>query len=269
MIDIYQIYHFIERLARSIQLVAPQVAAPGKEPMSTNPAAVIDAMRSIQTEGDRWRLAEALATEIPTGNDGFAEIIDQATAAEVVGTLSATTLRLYRDTANRWPTDKRVANVSFSAHREVMVLDSMAQRTRMLNDLSKNLGPAKVTVAAVRKAVAVSQGKAPAAPASANGSASKATLDVLADVIAGSPALIKAISSTTSADDLDKLHAGLNKALAHVDRLRAKANAKATAAAKAAARPAAKVPATKPAAKAPAAKKAPARRKAQGDLRGL
>lgn len=234
-------------------------------------AAVIDAMRSIQSEGDRWRLAEALVTEIPAGNDGFAEIIDQATAAQVAGSLSANTLRLYRDTANRWPADKRVANVSFSAHREVMVLDTMTQRTKMLNDLAKNLGPSKVTVAAVRKAVAVSQGKAPAAAASANGSASKATLDVLADVMAGSPELIKAVGSSTSADDLDKLQAGLNKALAHVDRLRAKANAKAAAAAKAAARPAAKTPA-KPAAR-PSGSKAPARktpaRKAQGDLRGL
>jgi hypothetical protein len=87
---------------------------------------VIDAMRSIQTEGERWHLAEELATVIPKG-DGegtvtFATIIDQATSEGVAGKLSVTTLRLYRDTAKRWPKSKRVPNVSFSAHRTAMTL---------------------------------------------------------------------------------------------------------------------------------------------------
>src|SRR5262245_745493 len=83
---------------------------------------VIDAMRDVQTEGDRWHLAEALVAMLPQGSNGFQEIIDQASAEGVVGKLSANTLRLYRDTANRWPANRRVANVSFSAHREAMLL---------------------------------------------------------------------------------------------------------------------------------------------------
>lgn len=225
-------------------------------------ADVIDAMRSIQSEGDRWRLSDILLAEIPTGSAGFAEIIDAATAAGVAGNLSADTLRLYRDTANRWPEDKRVAGVSFSAHREVMVLDSIAQRTKMLNDLSKNLGAGKVTVAAVRKAIAVQSGKAPAAPASPNGPKAPGKVDALADALAGCPALIAA---TTAETDLDKLHAGLSKALAHVDRLRAKANQKAAAKA----RTAAKTVSKNGAEPAPATPRKRAPRKVQGDLRGL
>src|SRR5262252_625828 len=127
---------------------------------TTAPAAngygeVIDAMRSIQTEGDRWHLAESLVALIPTGASGFDKIIDKATQEGVAGSLSANTLRLYRDTASRWSEDQRVPNVSFSAHREAMVLPTIPQAAKMLNDLAKNVGPSKVTVAAVRKAVAI------------------------------------------------------------------------------------------------------------------
>jgi hypothetical protein len=58
-------------------------------------AQVIDAMRSIQTESDRWKLAEALYAVIPQGVRGFNELIDAATAAGVAGGLKVNTLRLY------------------------------------------------------------------------------------------------------------------------------------------------------------------------------
>lgn len=224
---------------------------------TTGIVSVIDAMRSLQTEGDRWHLAEVLLAQVPTGYNGLPQIIDQATAAGVAGSLSVNTLRLYRDTAARWPADQRVANVSFSAHREAMVLPTIAAAAKMLGDLAANLGPSKVTVASVRKAIAVQQGRP--VPGSKPGSStptSQRAVDVLADLIAGGPQLIAAIPATTEASVLDQLHAGLTKAISHVERLRAKA-----------ARKAAKSTTTP---STPAAVKAPrTNSKRTGDLRGL
>ena len=220
---------------------------------------VIEAMRSIQTESDRWHLAEALAKQVPGGSEGFSEILDQATAEGVAGKLSLNTLRLYRDAALRWPADKRVANVSFSAHREAMVLESIDAAAKMLADLAKNAGAGNVTVAAVRKAIAVQQGKVTAAPAATT---SQKAVDVLADIKQGAPQLIAAISPATVTSELDQLHAGLTKAIAHVERLRAKA-ARKTAAAKPSSTP---VPKPSPGERKVAGE---AITKARGDLRGL
>lgn len=234
---------------------------------------VIDAMRSIQTESERWTLAEALRALVPTGVAGFSEVVDKATAEGVAGNLSANTLRLYRDTATRWPADKRVADVSFSAHREAMVLPSITEAQRTLTALAKQLGAGKVTVASVRKAVAVKQGKpVPGTPAGGkgNGGGGKAgssgptESQALADLKSGGKLLIEMIGQDTSEGDLDKLQAGLTKVIAHVERLRAKAARKQAAASKAAAK--------KGVANARAAVKkssTPRTRKAQGDLRGL
>ena len=217
---------------------------------------VIEAMRSIQTEQDRWHLAEALLARIPSGTSGFEAIIDAAVAAGVSNGLKPTTLRLYRDTAVRWPSDQRVPNVSFSAHREAMVAKGgTAGAVKMLTDLSKTHGPEKVTVASVRRAIAVQQGKpVPSAKAAAKAKA----VDIVADLVAGAPVMIAAITTTT---DLDAVHAGLTKAISHTERLRAKAAAKAKAA------KATKAPAAKKAAST-TPKKASAR-KSTGDLRGL
>jgi len=221
---------------------------------------VIDAMRSLQSEHDRWNLAEQLAKLIPSGSSGFAELIDQAVTEKVEGGLSATTLRLYRDTANRWTPDLRVANVSFSAHREAMVLDSIPQAAKMLKDLSSNLGPGKVTVQSVRKAIAVKNGKTvPAANGSKAAAApAKKMADLRDDIKGGAKELIAAIGADTPSAELDELHAGLTKVMAHVERLRAKAARKATT----------KAPATASSSKAAPTKRA-STRKAAGDLRGL
>lgn len=217
---------------------------------------VIDAMRSIQTEGDRWNLAEQLAYLIPSGSSGFGEVIEAATHEGVLGKLKENTLRLYRDTAIRWPSDDRVPNVSFSAHREAMVIGNTKEAARMLADLAKNGGAAQVTVANVRAAARVKMGKPPVAPKTTT---TTKAVDVLADLKGGAPELIAALTTSTSTTDLDKVQAGLNKAIAHVERLRAKAARKAAADAK-------KAPASK---KAPATKAAPAAKKAAGDIRGL
>jgi uncharacterized protein (DUF1778 family) len=217
---------------------------------------VIEAMRSIHTESDRWRLAEALCQEVPAGSQGFAEIIDEAKTAGVLGALKLQTLRLYRDTAVRWPADQRVPNVSFSAHREAMVMQDKA--AKMLTDLARSLGADKVTVASVRQAVAVQRGTAAKTPAAKTAPKSP-TFDVLADIMNGAHNIVAAIDQATLTDqELDRLHAGLSAALSHVEKLRAKAARKAQMAAK---------KATSPAPAAP--RKRAATTKARGDLRGL
>jgi hypothetical protein len=228
---------------------------------------VIEAMRSIQTEGDRWHLAEALRSQVPQGSTGFEEILDEAASAGVAGALKVNTLRLYRDTANRWPATERVPNVSFSAHREAMVLESTKAAAKMLADLSKNLGPHKVTVASVRKAIAIQRGNAvpaPAAKAAASTNPAPNEAGIIPDLMKSGRYLIGAITPKDfTADELDQIGNGLTKVLAHVDRLRAKEAQKAQAAAKRQATPK----------KAPAAarKRTPAKPKAdvKGDLRNI
>lgn len=225
---------------------------------------VLDHMRDIQTEGDRWELAESLVVMIPKGSTGFNDVIDAATQEGVVGNLSANTLRLYRDTAVRWPQDKRVKNVSFSAHREAMVMPSIDAAVKMLNDLVKTQGANKVTVAAVRKAVAINQGKQPKAQTTNAPKSAPAGFDIVRDLRDnGGQGVIAAIGTGTDAATLDRLNESLAKVIAHVERLRAK-QARAKAQAKGAA---AKMPAKSEPAQAGTVK--PAAKKAVGDIRGL
>jgi hypothetical protein len=160
----------------------------------------------------------------------------------------------------RWPKSKRVKNISFSAHREAMALpNGIDERVKMLNDLAKTQGAAKVTVASVRKAVAIKQGKAPTAKP--GGSQSAKALDVLRDLTDHNGAgLISAIGNEQNSDKLDRLNASLTKVIGHVEKLRAKAARKTT-----------PVKTTTPAAVKP--KVAPANgarpKKKAGDLRGL
>jgi hypothetical protein len=220
---------------------------------------VIDAMRELQSESDRWRLAEALHTLIPAGSTGFDELVDAAAKQNVGAGLSATTLRLYRDTATRWPAVKRVPNLSFSAHREAMVMPSIDDAAKMLRQLSAQLGAQQVTVSAVRQAITASQGgkrKAAAQPGAA-GTTARSKVAVIADLMKGGPELIAAIHGQLPAAELDQLHAGVSKVLAHVERLRAKA---------------AKKQAPAKASPAPQSSRKPvqaAARKRAGDLRGL
>jgi hypothetical protein len=237
---------------------------------STRPAPVadvLDAMRDIQTEGDRWHLADALVTLIPSGETGFSELIDQATAAGVVGKLKVATLRLYRDTAKNWPAADRIANISFSAHREAVQLGSSKEGAKMLNSLAKSVGPANVTVAQVRKAVQIAQGKTPTARTlqRAAGTSGTSSLDPIADLVNNSGKKIVAlIPADMESSTLDDLIAGLNHVLAFAEDRRMKANRKAASKATAKAAPAAK---TAAAAATPAPKKQTAAK--AGDLRGL
>ena len=226
---------------------------------------VVDAMRSIVSESDRWHLAESLLATIPSGSSSgaisFDSIVDAAAAEGVSGNLKPNTLRLYRDTAARWPADRRVPNVSFSAHRESMNHSGgIDARVKLLELLAQTLGGGNVTVAAVRRAVAMANGKAPAT-AKVKSSAVSSSLDVIADLKSGGKTLISAIEPSTTSADLDSLHAGLTKVIAHVERLRAKAARKAGAASKAAPKSSTTMPTAVP--------KSARARKAAGDLRGL
>lgn len=188
---------------------------------------VLDAMREVTSEEDRWHLAEALFALIPKGEEGFDAIIDEANKAGVLGKLSANTLRLYRDTARLWPKSSRVPGVSFSAHREAQGMigsDGDTKRAeKMLSDLAKGGGPDKVTVASVRREAMARQGKTPKA---GTRTAPKG-FDVLADLEDSAKQLIAAINSIAGdGARLDKVHSTMSKALQRVEALQVKARAK-------------------------------------------
>jgi hypothetical protein len=236
-------------------------------PMTKEVKAVIEAMRDVQTETDRWKLAEALLVAVPKGGDtAFGPIVDAAVMAKVDGTgYKTATLRLYRDTARQWPEADRIPGVSFTAHREVQnakELGSMADKRKTLEGLAQTQGgPGKVTVASIRRAVALKAGQTPAAqtPRGAN----PIVADTVNDLKDGGTKLIAAIPKGTSADDLDKIKKGLNAVLAHVEQLAVRAKREAAAAkAKASAPSDAEIhEQTK--------KVAAAAKKQVGDLRGL
>jgi hypothetical protein len=216
--------------------------------------AVIDKIRNLHDEHDRWLLAEELCKQIPKGGVGFSAIIAKANEEGVAGKLKEKTLQLYRDTAIRWPADKRVKGVTFTAHREAMAVGDAAKASKLLTGLVKQHGASKVTSTLVRDAVRTAQGKAKPVK---KGKANTPTFDVLADVKHGASQLIAAIGSDTDADALDKLHAGLTKAIAHVEKLRVKAARKAA--------PKAAAPVAKQAAK----KAATSNGRRAGDMRGI
>jgi hypothetical protein len=231
---------------------------PAKALSATSVDAVLERMRDLHDEADRWKLADELLRQIPSGGAGFAEIIAKASEQGVAGNLKEKSLQLYRDTATHWPTDQRVKGVTFTAHREAKVVGDTKTAHKLLTSLVKQHGVENVSVTRVRDAVRTAKG-APARRSSSRGSANKVpAFDVLADVKDGASQLIASIGSDTDADSLDKLHAGLTKAIGHVERLRVKAARKASAANKASA-PVAKQ----------AAKKATSDGRKAGDMRGL
>jgi hypothetical protein len=224
---------------------------------------ILDALGNLHDERDRWTLAEVLNTEAPqhAGNVWFQNVVDAADSAGVPS-LSVTSLRQYRDTAARWPADKRVAGASFTAHREVQTLGIEAGAD-LLRDLVGQHGAKGVTTTLVRKAIMAKQGTTAAAKKAAPASVS------FTDLLNGAPKLIAVIKAAgLDASALDKLHAGVSAVLAEVDGQRMRAarkGAKGARSAKPAARPA--VQAVPPLAETEAVPAAA--NGAAGDLRGL
>jgi hypothetical protein len=204
---------------------------------------VIDALRSVETEQERWQLADALAKQIPTGIRGFTEIVDAAKNAGVRGNLKPNTLRQYRDTSVRWPTKERVGGVSFTAHKAAQDAGSLADSKRVLEGiLRKNAKTgAGVTVAEVKAAIAAKKGKpvvkgpgqgkktGKAATAAAPVAQAKAA-DIISDLVTNDgKLLIAAIPKDTPLAHLDKVITGLKKVLGHAERLQLQAQNKAAA----------------------------------------
>lgn len=206
---------------------------------------VIDAMRNFQSQGDIWKLADALAKKVPSGDQGLEEIMDTARGENVLGKLTLSTIRQYRDASHRWPKANRIDGLSFTAHREVMnAKDAKDQKLsddekiRLLEGLIKKAGgPDKVRTIDVRDAVRSKAKK----PTSVQRAATKAVaagvtnqsaqpFDVLADIKRGAVQLIAAIGKDTSESDLNKILKGLQKASEHTADLKAKAAGKRAAA---------------------------------------
>jgi hypothetical protein len=202
---------------------------------------VIDALRSVETESERWQLADALAKKIPTGLKGFDEIIDAAKNAGVRGNLKPNTLRQYRDTAVRWPSADRIDNVSFTAHKEAQNAGSLADSKRVLEGILRKNAKAgtAVTVAEVKAAIAAKKGK-PTTKGPGQGKKGKGTTtapvaqakaaEIISDLVTNDgKLLIAAIPKDAPLAHLDKVIAGLKKVLGHAERLQMQAQNKANA----------------------------------------
>jgi hypothetical protein len=187
-------------------------------PFTTQTAAVLEAMQSLNTESDRWTLSDALLVLVPSGVMGFHEVNDAA-VQEGVTPMSVNTQRLYRDTAKMWPASERVENMSFSAHREAVRNLGVTDARRLLLDLQAAAGTKKVTASAVRKAAAAAAGLPNPV---ANNKPSAATV-VLGDLAAGGKEMVAAVRKMPAAD-LDAVALGLNAVLVALDKRRAAAS---------------------------------------------
>jgi hypothetical protein len=189
---------------------------------------VCDAIKDVHDEASLWRLSDELVRIAPQGVKAVEAVVAQA-AARGIPTKSVNTLRLYRDVAIRFPANERVSGVSFSAHREAIVLGTTAEAVQVLNDLVTKHGAAGVTVTTVKSAVQASTGKVPAAKQSVK--PQSALADVARDLSAGGKHFASELDTLIQLNGvtLDGLHAGLSHVLTVVESKRAKAVRKAAA----------------------------------------
>ena len=218
-------------------VAAPQTGTGVPTPGTAGMSQVIDALRSVQSESDRWKLADALAKKIPSGLKGFDEIVDAAKNAGVAGKLKVNTLRQYRDTSVRWKPEDRVPEVSFTAHKEAQNAGTTPEAKKLLERIVKQAGADGVSVGEVRRAVSALKGKTSKGTGGGGGGgkAAKAppppapAADIVKDLSHGGGLLIAAIPNDMDAADLSKLIAGIKKVLGHAERLQMKAANKANA----------------------------------------
>jgi hypothetical protein len=238
-------------------------------------ASVLDAMKEVANEGDLWKLADALQTYYPTGDD-FSDIIDRAAKAGIAGKMTANTLRNYRTVAKMWPESKRIKGISFSAHREAQRLgDDVNANKRLIEQVRDSLNPGEtVTVDKIRKAVVVASGRAIKSKTTRGGASQTtvASFDVLADIKSGGGQLIAQITQDKSETELEKIKRGLEKILSHTNDIRAVKARKLAAAKKAPAAKPATTNQTPPPTKATPPIKAPngnGGQRRRGDMRGI
>jgi hypothetical protein len=194
----------------------------------------VEAMRTAQSESDLWALSDLLVRLVPSGQTGFKNLIDLA-IGEGIGAFTEKTLYSYRDSANFWPADKRVAGVSFSAHRSAEPYKTPKNVDASKGLLEKMTGATngKVTVSAVRRAVAAAKpgGAPPAKKPATTQAATPSVNDALADLQSGGRKLKLAVGNL-DLEHLEQVQHGLNNVLTRVEELRArlerqaKANAK-------------------------------------------
>jgi hypothetical protein len=203
------------------------IPTPASQPQASRQR-VFDALGHLHDEADRWTLAEALLAAAPqhASNQWFQQLVDDAEGAGIPS-LRVNTMRQYRDTAARWPKEKRVEHASFTAHREAQGVSNIDDARKVLEDLITAHGAKAVTAARVRAAVSAHLGK----PAPAK----KPVVGVnLTDLMAGGSKLIDVIKGAgLDSSSLDKLYVGLNATLIVVQDLQVKAARKAGAVAKA------------------------------------
>ncbi len=144
----------------------------------------VAATQSSRERSDLWQIADALHAEVGQYDD---RATFRAVAAECelagIKPYSVSAMRQYRDTAVHWPADKRIAGLSFSAHRAALPADDPEG---LLRDLVKTHG-ANVTVKQVNEAVAIRQHGIAAVATKAKKTATVATVadgDLIAELSA-------------------------------------------------------------------------------------
>jgi hypothetical protein len=238
---------------------------------------VCQALAEVTDEASLWHLADELVKVAPR-NEQVQAVVDEA-HRRGIPTKSANTLRLYRDVAKRFAKSDRVPLVSFSAHREALVIGDPVAARKILLELVAKVGAAGVSVTTVKSAVQAATGNVPAPKKAAATAANPTALPagiapswaaVMVDICTGGKDFIAAITPALAVRGvtLDGLAAGLTAVQSEIDSRRVKAARKAKAAAAASKptpTPSAKRPAPKPSTSKP---KVAAGSKA-GDLRDL
>lgn len=192
---------------------------------------VCDALRDVHDEASLWRLSDELVKVAPKGVESVEQVVAQA-KVRGIPTKSANTLRVYRDVAIRFPANERVPLVTFSAHREAIVIGDSLKARKVLEELSAKHGPAGVTVTTVRQAIGAATGKVPAAPKA--GKAQSGYADIARDLSTGGKKFIAGLDEMlgVAGVTLDGMHVGLSAVLTQVEARRSKAARKAQAAPK-------------------------------------
>jgi hypothetical protein len=140
------------------------------------------AIRGKREGADSWELSDALLAAVPQGEsrEGFAAVI-RAAESEGVRAYGADTLRIYRDTAARWPKATRIPGVSFTAHRAALLAPDPAA---ILADLANARGAENVSVGDVRAEIAALRPTPTAAPTAPAPGIADADADALAVALA-------------------------------------------------------------------------------------
>jgi hypothetical protein len=190
---------------------------------------VCDALRDVHDEASLWKLSDELVKVAPAGVAAVETVVAQA-KVRGIPTKSANTLRLYRDVAIRFPASERVANVTFSAHREAIVIGDSKAARKLLEELAKQHGAEGVSVTTVKQAIGAATGKvtkpATGKAAGKGTSYSEVALDLCK--ANGKKFIAELDAMLTIADvTLDGLHVGLSAVPTEVETRRAKAARKA------------------------------------------